>query len=356
MSRGRYGLERRSAVRVRRLRQVRTAAAMVALLVIVLGYLVVQGVKAERESASELQGPETIAQLSLLEESGTASEQTLRVGAGSHSPESLGDIPDASPDSSLQAPTGLVASPADAPSNLPEDVPVFQQALNSVQGGGVGGHGMRGGAPSMSGSGGAGGAGGVGGGGVGGGSHSGDTTTGSTTGKPNVLGKKFSNGGDEPDDAAPNANGGSTGSNGSNGSNRSNDRNGDGNGNNGSNSANASNDRNGDANGNNGKNADKGANGGNASIGGDSNGGKGSHAGNGAVNHDNASNYDGAPASNTDGVKGSSAGFTEQGVNGASDTTGANIVADESPRDVPEPGSILVGIGVIATLARRRAR
>jgi len=124
-------------------------------------------------------------------------------------------------------------------------------------------------------------------------------------GRTSVLGHRFSETSAETSD-----NNGSTGSN---------DQNGDANGNNGSAGANGSNDSNGDANDNGGNN--------NASeTGGTAEGG----------------DKGGSPESGTQ-------------------TLAANLESegggdDDDVRDVPEPGSILVGLGAVAALVRRRLR
>jgi hypothetical protein len=329
------------------MKRLRAVAAILALAVIWLGYSVAREIAAERawHAPVELQATSEPApwtegapskpvrpaiQFPAVPKSAPRSPYLTSAGLSQGTPQAI-TVP------SPEAPA-VATAPVEPLPTSPAHVPFFQDALFDAQAGVVpGAQGRPGGVfgggamPSMWG-------------GVGGVSAGSPTATDDTglsgDGRPGVLGHRFlAESGESNDGTGSNANA-SNGSNGGNGG--SNDHNGDANGNGGSNSSNGSNDHNGDGNGNNGKNGDNASNGGNGSNGssekgGSSQGGNGGPSGGG----DNSSTGGGA------------------GDDGGINSFVANV--DEVPngdvaRDIPEPGSILFGLGAAAALLRRRAR
>lgn len=360
---GAYGLKRRSAVRTRRMRRLRAAAAIVALAVIWLGYSLAR-VVADRNHSHEAQtaaaplegGVARNFTPTLIKPAPVPTVSTPSPSADSPTTADVSGHDDNATSPGSFATSPYLASVGSISSNLsPQVAPKLQASLNASSGGV--GHGtshgtIGGGVPSMSGFG-------------GGGGHAStpasdaaETPSGETGGSPRVLGHKFSNASDESVGGGTNAgaNGSSGGDGGANGSNGSNDHNGDGNGNNGSSGANGSNDRNGDGNGNNGKNGNNGNDGNNGS------------------NHNAGATGNNGPTGNDGSNGGSGSGSSEGGPNnaggpGANDANGAgdgggNPPADarladvkdgsEDIRAVPEPGSILLAVGAAAVLVRRR--
>jgi hypothetical protein len=311
------------------MRRLRAIAAIVALAVIWLGYSVVREMAFGRPAnpSVELQ---TASGTSTSDDS-TTGAQVPKQSASVYAPlPNIGSAevlpPTGEGATVFAAEASLTAAPQDELEASP--VPFFQAALSDVQAGTVSGaHGRPGGAfgsggvPSMWG------------GGAGGGASAEsplatDDTELSGDGKPSVLGHRLLADSGEPTEGSGPAENGSNASNGSSG----------GNG--------GSNDQPGDANGNKGTNGDNGSIAGNGSTGDNgSNGGDGS----------NGSSETGG--SNQGG--GDQGGVPEGGINSL-----AVSLADESPtttggdavRDVPEPGSILLGIGAVAALVRRRTR
>jgi hypothetical protein len=327
------------------MKRLRAVAAILALAVIWLGYSVAREIAAERAWQAPLELKATSEPAPWTE---GATSKPVRPSL------QFPAVPNSAPRLALTAGADLaprtpqaitVPSPADAaalpPAQVeplptsPAHVPFFQAALFDAQAGATPGAQGRpggvfgaGGVPSMWG-------------GVGGASAGSPAATEETglsgDGRPGVLGHRFLESLESNEGTGSNE----SGSNGSNGgSGGSNDHNGDANGNNGSNASNGSNDQNGDGSGNNGKNGDNGSNGGNGSNGSSENGGS-SQGGNGGTNGgDNGATGGGAD----DGSGIHSFAANVEGPNG------------DVARDIPEPGSILVGLGAVAALLRRHTR
>ncbi|HEV8396599.1 MAG TPA: hypothetical protein VGQ37_20095 [Vicinamibacterales bacterium] len=314
------------------MKRLRAVAAILALAVIWLGYSVAREIAAERAWHAPLELKATSEPAPWTE---GATSKPVRPSL------QFPAVPNSAPRLALTAGADLapgtsqaitVPSPADAPAlppaqveplpTSPAHVPFFQAALFDAQAGATPGAQGRpggvfgaGGVPSMWG-------------GVGGGSAGSPAATEeaglSGDGRPGVLGHRFLESLESNEGTGSNE----SGSNGSNGgSDGSNDHNGDANGNSGSNASNGSNDQNG---GGNGKNADNASNGGNGSNGPSENGGD-----NGAT---------GGGADDGSGIHSFAANVEDKGPNG------------DVARDIPEPGSILIGLGAVAALLRRRTR
>jgi hypothetical protein len=312
------------------MRRLRAVAAIVALAVIWLGYSVVREMAFGRPAnpSVELQ---TASGTSTSDDS-TTGAQVPKQSASVYAPlPNIGSAevlpPTGEGATVFAAEASLTATPQDELEASP--VPFFQAALSDVQAGTVSGaHGRPGGAfggggvPPMWG------------GGAGGGASAesplaADDTELSGDGKPSVLGHRLLADSGEPTEGSGPAENGSNASNGSSGG------------------SGGSNDEPGDTNGNSGTNGDNGLIAGNGST-----GDNGSNGGNGS----NGSSETGG--SNQGGSGGDQGGVPEGGINSL-----AVSLADESPTttgdavlDVPEPGSILLGLGVLAALVRRRTR
>jgi hypothetical protein len=302
------------------MRRLRAVAAIIALAVIWLGYSVV------RQMAHGLPANPTV-ELQTASGTSTSDDSTAGAQVPKQSASVNTPLPNIASAEVLPATAEGVITFAAAEASLPAtpqdelqlaSVPFFQAALSDAQAGAVpGAHGRPGGAfggggvPSMWG------------GGAGGGASAEsplatDDTELSGNERASVLGHRLLADSGEPTEGSGSTGNGSGGGNGSNGS------------------SGGSNDQPGDANGNNG-----------------TNGGNGSNA-------DNVSNGSSENAGSTQGGSGGDQGGVPEGGNNSL----AVSLADESPtttggdvvRDVPEPGSILLGIGAVAALVRRRTR
>ena len=339
-----YGLKPRSAVRSRRMRRIRTAVVIALLAVVWLGYWVAHEIAAEssRGAAQQAVASEEIASPSAgyypnPSPTRDSASEPLTPEA-SVVPAEAQVVPDAPPPQDVSAGTLAVVTPQSSLLPSPPENVRSNQAPLSLFGSpsGAGGHRMQsrsfGGGGISSGSGG--------GGGFARPTQGGsDETTGSGNGVPSVLGHRLASDSVEPT--------GETASNGDGSSN--------GNGN--SNNANSS--GNGKSNGNGGSNANANANG----------GGTGAPAlnadskGNGNSNANNGSNGSSNGQSNAQGQndKGGKDTGGDQGGNPGGRSGIARFAPDAidepnaDPRDVPEPGSILVAVGLAAAYARRRA-
>jgi len=302
------------------MRQLRAVAAVLALAVIWLAFSVAREMAAERSSEDTV-GSAT-APASAQDEPGPHSKVSKPAAPGVAE---VPDVPDANMVALALGEPFAIADDTPAAEPMPAEpahVPFLQSALQEMQANGPSGvNGRSGGAfgggytPSIWG-------------GIAGGASADLPLATDDAGLPgdgrtSVLGHRFSETSAETSD-----NNGSTGSN---------DQNGDANGNNGSAGANGSNDRNGDANGNGGNNGSSNAGSSNA-------GGSNDNGGN-----NNASETGGTAEG------GDKGGSPESGTQ----TLAANLESeggDDDVRDVPEPGSILVGLGAVAALVRRRLR
>ena len=322
---GIYGLRRRrSASRSRLMSRLRAAAAIAALAVIWLGYWVAieHANQRERRAAAVPASTQALA--------APASTPTVEFRVRKKATDQAPDAPTlklpkfssagalaVTPHPGAQVSEAVDAVAATTPATeplpeLPAHVPFFQAALSDAQGGIPGAHGRRGamsGAsiPPMWGFG-------------GGGAGSAptpvatDDTSFSGDGRPNVLGHKFAADSGEAS--------GGTGSNSSNGSG----------GGSGSNGSTGSNDQ----------------NVGTQSVGSGSSDGTGSGGGSSAA---------GGSTQGAGSNGGSNGGGSSDG--GAVNSLAANLSNDGTADvtvDVPEPGSILLGLGLAAAFLRRRAR
>ena len=337
MDTDRYGLPRRSAVRNRRLKRLRALATIVALAVIWLGYSVAHQTAKPLAAplAVELQsssGTSTVLGASTTDSQVPRSRASVENALPTVSSLTNADLPltrlEGTPDSAEAVPATSEEPPALS------QVPFLQAALSDSQAGsGPAGHARAfgGGTAPMWGSGGAGGA------------ESADSpvsvddTELSDDGKVSVLGKRFLADSGEPSEGTASNENSAHGSNGSNADN------------NGSSGGSASSGSSA------GPNVDNSAHD-NASNGTASNG-TGSN-GNASNDHNEAGNRnDGKDVA--DGSKGAS-GTDQDAVADDSSNSLAVGLADDTPttggdvRDVPEPGSILVGLG-LAALVRRSA-
>ena len=347
MSIGKYGLRRRSAVRARLTRRLRSVAVVGMLAVIWLGYSVVHELAAERPRGGDT--PAAVSQdlSSPGEVHASAAPSLGRLkplpGTGAFTPvtDSETFVPSAttgilvSDDSWTSPDAGLTQ---DDLSSQPEK-PSLQAALT------LGAPGVAPGRHALPGSSYAGGGGGGGGGGSAAGSQGGEASEASADsgdGRPRVLGHALGNErGESEGSVDSNSGSGSSSSSGANG------------------------------------NSD--SNGGGSSSGVGDSGGKGAPTGTTALTTNSASNGSidgGANGSQGDeGTKGGSAaangsaggsndqvdnagarGGNDGGPAGTASFATAALEADDVPIQVPEPGSILLAIGVAAAFARRRAR
>jgi hypothetical protein len=333
------------------MRRLRAVAAILTLAVIWLGYQVAHEIAAERARTSQQSAVDPVPP------SARAKQRTkARAAAEVESPKAQRPKTFAQHTSGetlappqVMAPVVSAEDPAPAaqPVTLPvpsKDVPFFQSAFLDTQAGvlpGAGAGRRHGGMPSMSGGGG--------GGGVGGGmsgaasAKKNDETTGSGTGSPSVLGRRFSSESEESSTGGDSSNaGGNTGNTGSGGSGGSG---GDG----GSNSSNSS---------------AKDSNQGGSNLGGSNQGGNNQGGNNQGGNNQGGSNEGDSNSSGGPGDTGKSGAPGGSGGDGGEQAIQAAFAPNvdgpnDGPKDlrsVPEPGSILLALGAAAAIVRRRMR
>ena len=346
---GTYGLpRRRSATRSRLMRRLRVAAAIAGLAVIWLGYWVA----IEHANQQERRAAAVTVPAQVLAEAGPTPTVEFRIRkkatdqvpgaptvklpkfssarALAVTPHPAAHVPD-----DVQTLAAAKTDAAPLPdSDLPAHVPFLQSTLSEAHGGGVPGasgrHGAMSGAnlPPMWGFSS----------GATGSAHSPvvtDDAPASIDGRPSVLGHKFSaDSGDGTGGTGSNGTGGSSGSGGSNGSNGSTG---------GSNDQNSGTQGGGTQSAGSGSSSGTGSGGSSATGGSTQGGGSGQGTGGTTGGGNSGSNGGGGSEGGANNSLAASASATNEG--------SSDVVVD-----VPEPGSILLGLGLAAAFLRRRAR